>query len=179
MRILHEEREIQEAQSAFQQAIATESQKLDTTISHPAGQIHAAVHWIKGADLWAYFGFPPSVKSSGKRYWSAFGLGKPGKVVSIVCEINSPIRGIDRRPGGAFAEAGDVYLLHRGTFNAFRGRIPRDFIYQNFQGAWVTASDGDRESKLLKIGKLSDQRFIDDLHRFVAESYRVKSAFKG
>lgn len=179
MRILNEEKNIREAQLAFEKSIVSKSEKVDTKIGFPSGQLHASVFWLRRADLWAYFGFPPFEKQSQRRYWNIFGFGKPEAVANIVCEINFPVRGIDRRVGGGFVEAGGLYVLHRGIFNAYRGRIANDFIYKNFRGRWVTVNDGDRNSNLLMIGKLSDQDFIDNLRHFVEETFRVKNAFKG
>jgi hypothetical protein len=132
------------------------------------------------SNLWAYFGLPPEGKSPGERYWNVFGLGKPGATVSIMCEINPPVRGINRRPAGAFAEcSGKISVLHRGNFNAFRGRIPNAFMRSHFKGTWLSAKDGDRESDFLKVGTLSDPDFVAYLRDFVAEAGRLKEKYKG
>ena len=104
MRILADEKAIKKAQRAFESAItAAADAQMSTVISHPSGQFPTAVYWVSSVDLWAYFGVPPNEKSPGQRYWNVFGLGKPAAAVSIICEINPPIRGIYRRPAGAFA----------------------------------------------------------------------------
>lgn len=180
MRVLADEKSIKNAQRVFEQALwRVADSQISTTISHPYGQIAAAVYWISSVDLWGYFGVPTTRKSPGKRYWNVFGFGKPAASVSIICEINPPIRGIDRRPGGVFAESGgDLYVLHRGNFNAFRGRIPSAFVRRKFRGAWLSASDGDQESELLKVGRLADEHFVAGLRDFVAEAGRLKARYK-
>lgn len=181
LKVLADYNAIKNAQRAFEEAISRAADtRISTTISHPYGQLAADVYWVSSVALWAYFGLPPKEKSPGKRYWNVFGLGKPTDSVSIMCEINPPIRGIDRRPAGAFAEsAGELYVLHRGNFNAFRGRIPRGFTRRQFRGTWLSASDGDRVSELIKVGRLVDSGFLADLGQFVAEAHRLKGLYKG
>ena len=135
---------------------------------------------MQSENLWAYFGLPPGGKSIGRRYWNAFGIGKPTGVASIDCEINPPIQGISRRPAGAFATLDDdIILLHRGAFNAFRGRIPREFMRANLDGTWVVAQDGDRETDFLQVGSLSSPSFVSDLAEFVKAAAQLKAFYKG
>ena len=114
MRILVDEDAITGAQKAFEQAVSSVAdERIQTDIGHPNGHLEAQAYWVSSVGLWAYFGLPPDEKSPGKRYWNVFGLEKPSDSVSIMCEINPPVRGIDRRPAGAFAEAGgELYVLH-------------------------------------------------------------------
>ena len=178
MRILADEGKIAEAQKAFEEVVAgVADERRLTDIRHPHGHLQAQVYWVSSAGLWAYFGFPPDGKSPGKRYWNAFGLEKPSNSVSIMCEINPPVRGVYRRSAGAFADAGgELYVLHRGYFNAFRGRIPNAFTYSHFNGAWIPVTDEKR--KLLQVGKLSDHDFVVTLGNFVAAVGDLKSAYK-
>ncbi len=180
MRILADEDAITGAQKAFEQAVSSVAdERIQTDIGHPNGHLEAQAYWVSSVGLWAYFGFPSDEKSPSKRYWNVFGLEKPSDSVSIMCEINPPVRGIDRRPAGAFAEdGGELYVLHRGNFNAFRGRIPNAFTRSNFNGTWISAADGDRDSELLKVGKLPSHDFVGSLRNFVVEAGRLKSAYK-
>ena len=181
MTILADRTEIERSQQAFKEAVSSAAtEQLLTKIEHPNGHLDdARVYWIASTALWAYFGFPPEEKSPGKRYWNVFGLGKPDNAVSIMCEINPPVRGIDRRPAGAFGRSGrDLYILHRGNFNAYRGRIPNDFIRANFEGTWISAGDGERDSELLMVGKLSDPRFVFDLRHFVEAATKMREHYK-
>ena len=180
MRILANEDEITKAQHEFKEAVVkAASEKIETEIGYPSGHRKASVHWVPTAKLWAHFCLPSDEKSPGQRYWNVFGLGKPTASVSIMCEINPPFRGINRLPAGAFGQAGKIlYILHRGNFNAYRGRIPNDFIRDNFCGRWRSACDGDQDSELLVVGKLPDPRFVDDLRKFVTEAARVRELYK-
>ena len=180
MRILTDERQIASTQKTFEEVVAGVSDEcIQVDIGHPNGHLKDQVYWVSSAGLWAYFGFPPNEKLPDKRYWNVFGLGKPAESISIMCEINPPVRGIDRRPAGAFAEdGGELYVLHRGNFNAFRGRIPNAFTRSYFNGTWISVADGDRDSELLKVGELSGRDFVGALRNFVAEAGRLKSAYK-
>ena len=163
MRILVNEDEITKAQYEFKEAVSkAASEQIETEIGYPGGHRKASVHWVPTAKLWAHFGLPSDEKSPGQRYWNVFGLGKPTTAsVSIMCEINPPFQGINRRPAGAFGQAGEnLYILHRGNFNAYRGRIPNDFIRAKFRGSWCSACDGDRDSEVLVVGELPDPRFV-------------------
>ena len=97
MRVLADEGKIAEAQKVFEEVVAgVADERRLTDIRHPHGHLQAQVYWVSSAGLWAYFGFPPDGKSPGKRYWNAFGLEKPSNSVSIMCEINPPVRGVYR-----------------------------------------------------------------------------------
>ena len=177
MKILADRKEIERSQQAFKKTVSSAAtEQVLTQIGYPSGHLDdAPVYWIASAALWAYFG----LSADEKRYWNVFGLGKPDNAVSIMCEINPPVRGIDRRPAGAFGRSGrDLYILHRGNFNAYRGRIPNDFIRANFEGTWISAGDGERDSELLMVGKLSDPRFVYDLRDFVEAATRMRAHYK-
>ena len=180
MRILANEDKIKKSQHEFEEAVVKAvSEQIETEIGYPSGRRKASVHWVPTAKLWAHFSLPSDEKSSGQRYWNVFGLGKPTTSVNIMCEINPPFQGINRRTGGAFGQTGEnLYILHRGNFNAYRGRIPNDFIRDNFCGRWCSAGDGGRDSELLVVGKLQDPHFVDDLCKFVTEAARVRELYK-
>ena len=179
MRILVDRKEIEGAQQALEHAVlSVATEQVLTRIGYPSGYLDAPVYWIAAAGLWAYFSSPSEEKAPGK-YWNAFGLGKPDTVVNIVCEINPPVHGIYRRCAGAFAQSGeDLYILHRGNFNAYRGAIRKDFTRNNFDGKWIDVDDGDRCSELLRVGKLPDPKFVHDLRDFVQAVSRLKDRYR-
>jgi hypothetical protein len=180
MRVLTEKSEVERAMECFKTAVCAVGPRLiSTRIGRPDGTMDASVQWLPTADIWAYFGLPPG-RSADKYFWNVFGVGKPGDTVNITCEINPPISGIRRQVQGAFVEStlGQVYVVHRGSFNAFRGRIPKDFVLDQFQGRWLSVIDGERTADVLCIGNLSDSNFVDDLQQFVLEVARIKELYK-
>ena len=85
MRILADRTEIKRSQQAFKKAVSSAAtNQVSTRIGQQGWHRDARVYWIASVGLWAYFDF----QSPGKRYWTAFGLGKPNNAVSITCEIN-------------------------------------------------------------------------------------------
>ena len=129
MRILADRTEIKRSQQALKKAVSSAAtNQVSTRIGQQGWHRDARVYWIASVGLWAYFDF----QSPGKRYWNAFGLGKPNNAVSITCEINPPVCGINRRFAGAFGRyGGDLYILHRGNFTG-GGKIPKGFMRDHF-----------------------------------------------
>ena len=177
MRILIKGKEIERAQKEFVEAVSSNATQRVIQVGDPSGhRENALVYWIASVDLWANFEKP---LEPGERYWNVFGLGKPDTVARTMCEINLPTHGVNRHLAGAFGRSGgDFYLLHRGHFNAHRGRIPMDYVCTNFNGTWIFVEDGDRDSKLLKIGKPSDSGFLYDLRDFVQAVVSLKENYK-
>ena len=174
MRILADRTEIERSQQAFENAVSSAAtEQRETRIGHRGKHLDASVYWNPSAGLWAYFD-PPNEK----RYWNAFGLVEPATAVSITCEINPPVCGINPHFAGVFGRAGgDRYILHRGNFTA-GGKIPKDFIRANFDDGcrWISVDDSDRD--LLRVGKLSDPRFVYDLRDFVEAVKKLKKDYK-
>ena len=97
-----------------------------------------------------------------------------------MCAINSPKKGINRGIAGAFAKSseGDLYLLHRGKFNAYRSGIPINYVKNVLKGNWISALDGDRTSDFILIGRMNDDDFTAELAQFIIEVYRLKKLYK-
>ena len=175
MRILTDRKEIEESQQEFEKAVSSVAEKQVMQIGDPGGhRKNALVYWVASVDLWANFEKPPR-----ECYWNLLGLGKPVNVAQTICEINLPTRGINRRFAGVYGRCGgNLYILHRGHFNAYRRRIPKGFVCAYFKGTWLFADDGDRDSKVLKVGKVSDSRFLYDLRDFVEAVTGLKERYK-
>ncbi|WP_286709079.1 McrB family protein [Methanothermobacter sp. EMTCatA1] len=128
------------------------------------------MYWISDLGIWYMYRF---VKES--RHWNAFGTDKPSteKSNTIICEINSPPDGIDRRIAGAFARDphGNGYLIHRGKLG---GNYSKRTFEENYQGEWTTVIDGDREEKVVVIGKI-DETLPEKIRDFVYEISRIKA----
>jgi hypothetical protein len=176
MRLLTSRDAIEEAQKRFSSLIETEGVLTPTvSIGYQSGQFATRVYWLERLGFWAYFGFPPSEKSKGNRYWNVFGIGKPSGLVSISCEINPPLEGVNRQAAGLFFEASDssLHLGHRGIVNA-RGRVDKNFVFSNSRGHQVVIDDSGQKSAIFDIGSLQDSQFPVSLAEFVREIARVK-----
>ena len=168
-----------EAEAAEDQLIASVRSRGSETevvsIGYQSGHFDAKVIWAHEFGFWGYFGFPPSEKSPGERYWNVFGLGAPLGSVSIACEINTPVSGTNRQAAGVFLSdsSGQTHMGHRGIFNA-NGRVQKDFVFSNFRGEKLEVDDAGRRSNVLYIGRLNDPQFPAELRHFIDEAVRVK-----
>ena len=105
--------ELLQVQDKFSQTVQDiPHETLATAISFHGGPYHTQVWWLPSLGFWAHFGTPPSQKANWDRYWNVFGLARPAKLVRIICEINSPLEGINQRIGGAFATDGTALCLY-------------------------------------------------------------------
>ena len=181
LQVLNAASALQDAEDALQksaQAIAHE--RVSATLGYQSGSFHTEVLWLPSLGIWAYFGLPPRGKSEGKRFWNAFGIGRPRGMVSIVCEVNPSREGINRQTKGAFVrmDNGRVLACHRGMFN-IAGGIKATFVRRNFRGTWLTANEGADTSSLLRVAELGSPDFGNSLREFVFEVARVKALARG
>ena len=176
MKVITSKEEGQLAEDQFEASIRSRSEETDiVSIGYQSNEFDTKVQWLKELGYWAYFGFPPSEKSPGERYWNVFGLERPSTSVSIACEINPPVLGINRQAAGVFLKdpAGRVHVGHRGILNA-RGRVEKDFVFSSFRGRKLEVDDAGQRTSVLYVGQLSDPRFPEALRDFVKEVARLK-----
>ena len=148
-------------------------EKIPVNLGHPGGTVKAKVAWSNVLGVWIF-----QEKISDSRYWHAFGTGKPSKSSHIptTCEINFPIRGIDRRIGGALAadRYGRIFVVHRGKIGGGKKGIGKSFFEDNYRGVWTTMEDGPFESRVALIGVLHSPRFVRQVTQFVRKINRIK-----
>jgi hypothetical protein len=142
-------------------------------LGHPGASIRAKVAWSERLGIWFF-----SRKIAGRRYWNAFGVGRPesGSHISITCEINFPLCGIDRRTGGAFAEdgAGRIFVVHRGKLGGGRKGVGKGLFENRYRGVWEVMDDGGEETSIAIIGVLNSPRFARQIAQFVRKIDRIK-----
>lgn len=173
--------ELQKAEDHFKQsASALPHERVSTKLGYQSNSFDTEVFWLPSLEIWAYFGLPPRGKSEGKRFWNAFGIGRPQGTANIVCEVNPSREGINRRTKGAFVKTdnGRNLVCHRGMFN-IAGGITAEFVRLHFQGFWLTAEEGASTSSFLKVAELGSPDFGDELRAFVREVARIKDLAKG
>ena len=113
----------------------------------------------------------------GSRYWNAFGLSdntpKQNSLLPIVCEINPPLEGLNRRVQGAFVKTEDEQLLlvHRGKIGGGRRDIGRPLFFNNYQG-----QIRDINGRMFAIiGDISSPNLAQKVEFFMKEVDRIKS----
>jgi hypothetical protein len=113
-----------------------------------------------------------------KRYWNVFGINKPQENpnVSMVVQINPPLKGIDRRVAGVFAkdDKSDIFLLHRGIIGGGRKGIGKKTFCKHYNGEKSDLQDGDKLIEILLIGCITSPNFPEKLKNFVGEVDRIK-----
>jgi hypothetical protein len=104
-------------------------------------------------------------------------------MVGLVCEVNSPFEGANRRVAGVFVRdsSGTLYLAHSGRVGGGRRGIGKEAFRAFF-------TDGDvREvqwpsgtvTETLVVGRLDDDRLPASVARFVRTVERFKQAVVG
>ena len=151
-------------------------EKIAVNLGHSGGTVKAKVSWSDSLGIWMFHD-----KISDSRYWHAFGSGKPSvsSNIPITCEINFPIRGIDRRVGGALAadHHGRIYVVHRGKIGGGKKGVGKSLFEDHYRGVWAIMEDGPVETTVALIGVLNSPRFARQVAQFVRKISKIKSIF--
>jgi len=147
---------------------------IQANIGHQGANTRMKVSWSSRLGLWSI-----SRRVSGNPYWNAFGLEKPdaSSHIPIVCEINFPLRGIDRRIGGAMAKdrSGRIFAVHRGKIGGGKKGIGKTLFEDLYRGAWAVMEDGDTDTTVALIGELLSPRFARQAAQFVRKVDAIKN----
>lgn len=173
IQIIENLNEIEKIQNDFYEIISKKLDvKTDTSLGTQNGSYEMELHYSENNNFWY------SYNEQDNRFWNAFGIGKPqkNKNLSIVCEINFPYEGINRRIAGAFAkdEKENIYVLHRGKIGGGRKGIGKNLFMENYRGKFIEINDGNKLSTFAIIGELYSSNFINQLNTFVLEIERIK-----
>jgi len=148
------------------------ARQIPVKVGYKGGYEECTIRWSSQAvGLWFY-----SEKIEGSRYWNAFGISevapKENSMLSIVCEINPPVEGLNKRAQGAFArdENGHIWLVHRGKIGGGKPGIGRKLFFENYRGE-IREIAGERFAVISDIGSLD---FVEHVRNFVREVERIK-----
>ncbi len=171
--VLTRHREIQSVQKQIGAAFRARGTQSLANIGYPGGHEDRKVVWVKDLRIWI-----AQAVIHGSRYMNALGTEppRPGSL-SIVCEINFPISGIDRRINGVVLadERGRTLLAHRGRINVGRKGIGAQLFWSHYEGRRLTVWDGDRESDVAAVAEIGSPRFLQQIQLFVHEVERIKA----
>jgi hypothetical protein len=174
LKVIEDEATIRRCQQQFNRSFrAVADVRLPVRVGHPGASFRASVHWSDELGLWLY-----SRRVQERNHWNVLGIGKPvpeGRV-AITCEINFPIRGIDRKIGGALARdlEGTVYVVHRGRLGGSRKGIGKTLFGSRYRGVWALMEDGDERATVAVVGVLFSPRFVRQLGQFVRKVQKMK-----
>ena len=151
-------------------------EKISVNLGHPGATVKAKVLWSDRLGIWMV-----NEGTSGNRYGHAFGAEKPAGAshIPITCEINFPVKGIDRRVGGALAEDrnGRVAVVHRGRIGGGKKGVGKALFDDHYRGVWTNMKDGPVETMVALIGVLDSPRFVRQVSQFVRKVDRMKNLF--
>lgn len=172
MFILTHRHEIENAQQRFETKLEERcNRQIPVKVGYKGGYNECVIRWSQLLGLWFY-----SEKIEASRYWNAFGLSevapRENSMLSIVCEINPPLEGLNKRAQGAFCSDnnGHIWLLHRGKIGGGKPGIGRKLFFENYQGETRKIAD----DKFAVIGDIDSSDFVDQVTDFVREVERIK-----
>lgn len=173
LEIINNKQDLEKAQNKFVKNIKKIAyEKVQTIIGYPGGNEEKTVYWSNKLKFWFC-----SEKTKYK-YWNAFGNLNPKEhtMIPIICEINFPLKGIERMLGGAIAkdDLGRFYIVHRGKIGGGRRGIGKSTFINSYRGSWVNVKDGELFSKVARIAALDSTRFIYQILQFISEVERIK-----
>ncbi len=174
LKVLDSELAIKRSQMEFEKQFKQfTDERIPVRLGYSGGNFEGTVSWASKLGIWAY------QEADKNRYLNYFGLGKPRKhsMVPITCQINIPLRGIDRRVAGAFTEdkSGVTLVTHSGKIGGGRKGIGKSLFEDNYRGEWVTVTDGSTQRRLALIGSLTSPRFCRQVSQFTHEVARIKN----
>jgi len=158
--------EIARLQKEFRQILKRNGEPIKTKVGHRGGTRDMEVLWFPSINVWI------GSQKLKNRFWNALGVGKPQmrKSNSILCELNFPLRGVNRRIAGILAkdEKGRVWIGHRGRLGGAK-HITIDNFKSWFRGKPMKVEGDD----VVVVGNLSGGRIIFRIGSFVREVQRL------
>ena len=151
----------------------------NVSVGWRGGRIPLPLLWRSRDGFWAY---PGDSRRTKTRYWMLYGIEDVSRTGSarIVCQINPPTSGVDRRCAGALVTdgTGSVYLAHSGKIGGGSKGIGRDLFRRQFSGAnWQPIDWRDGQTTDMHIiGQIGNAQFPKQLAYFINEVARIKAA---
>ena len=101
-----------------------------------------------------------------------------GKELSPNVEINIPLK-LNRSISGVYIERDkDIWLCSRGHFNAFRGKIKKEIVFNYFDKWVIEAEDGPIMSKFIPVAALSSPNISAQIASFISKLQVLKESYK-
>jgi hypothetical protein len=174
--------DVAESRNAFSRLLKNLSancKQVEISLGWQGGRARLKVHWNPELRFWSCLS-PDRFKTN---YWCCFGTRNPTKHKSggIICEVNSPKQGFDRRLAGIFLrdDSGETYLAHSGKVGGGRKGIGKSNFLKYYQGPLesVLCPNG-KVREYIVIGPVNGNRLPLQVAHFVDEVKRFKSGTK-
>ncbi|MCH8903148.1 MAG: hypothetical protein IIA45_04465 [Bacteroidetes bacterium] len=177
MRIVGNQQEIKNLHKRLVRSLDKfKSEGINILTGHKGESLRVDAHYSEELNIWWSFG--EAEGKSGRRYWNAFGLGRPTKnrLVNIICEINYPFNGINKRVAAAWLEdEGEHVLIHSGKIGGGRAGIGKRPFQQRYAGSFADLTLPELTGKYTEIGNLDNPRLPYQIKFFVEEVARIKA----
>ncbi len=157
------------------------SETIIARTGHKGNSFDKEVKYSEELDIWWDMGGYSKGKS-GVRYWNAFGIGKPipKRIANIICEINYPEEGINKRVAANWVQDGrDFLLVHSGKIGGGRKGIGKNGFIENYSGSFQEIDSLDLPNQVTVIGNLKDENLPYQIKNFVYEASRIKDLLVG
>lgn len=108
-----------------------------------------------------------------------FKLNHPGGTLSPDAEINIP-DDLNRSVSGLLVAApqGETLICHRGSFTAFRGRVPRHYAFEHFHDWLMEVDDDGRATDVIAVSSTNSPSIANDIAEFLFKVKRLKEQRK-
>lgn len=172
---LTDREKICKAFAILNQTLNRGSQQFRRLIGWQGGSGEFNVYWKSKEGFWTAH----ETSLSDSRHILFLGADDPTgrKMLNIVCEINPPTEGINRRCAGLFAQdnEGVVYLTHSGKVGGGRKGIGKSAFRSFYRGAWekIIWPDGV-ETESIIIGSIDGDHLVAQIGNFMREVRRFK-----
>jgi len=177
MKVITDKKQISKLHNKLMQKLEEySSEKILALTGHKGNSFEKEVNYSDELDLWWDMGGFSEGKS-GVRYWNAFGINKPKpkRLANIICEINYPKEGINKRVAANWIQIGKDYLLvHSGKIGGGRKGIGKNGFIEHYNGAFEEIDMSDLPNEVTIIGNLKDKSLPYQIKNFVYEVARIK-----
>jgi hypothetical protein len=159
--------EINAAYNALVKNLKAGATKYRRVVGWKGGNDEFTLYWHPEWKFWVLF----AVGDDGG-YWCPYGVVDPSncKTVSITCEINPPVQGINRRKGGVFLRdaGGNLYLAHTGKVAGGRQGVGKAAFLDSLGGGLtkVEWSDGVT-TKVVVLGRIGRPSLLRNLSSYL------------
>lgn len=177
MRVITDRKEIEKLHLKLQKKLENfASETIIARTGHKGNSFDKEVLYSEELDIWWDMGGYSEGKS-GIRYWNAFGIGKPipKKLAHIICEINYPLEGINKRIAANWIQLGkDHLLVHSGKIGGGRKGIGKNGFIEHYNGTFEEFEIPQLPQEVTIIGNLRDENLPYQIKNFVYEAARIK-----
>lgn len=179
--VITDKARVEAAAAALERSLRAGTARRSCHIGYRGGGGTYDIHWNPVEQFWSV------LSTIGNRYWNCFGLHpshdgpRDGEHLAIVCEVNPPLDGANRRCAGAFVmdECGRVLLAHNGRVGGGRKGIGKVAFLESLDRPVLdltTWPDGLR-AEMLVLGAVDDPALPRAIGQFVrsVQSFKARA----